>query len=111
MSRSEFRWNKRRKHYAYLHKDKGHKRYNILITSKPLVIEKKNKKKKRIIKNVPLFHHPNNEKEGQFYVIPKNYLDDSESFDEKKYSWKWNKNDKRKIKRIKKNKKTSYETR
>ena len=48
MARSEFRWNKKRKHYAYLHKDRGSKRKNILITSKPIMIEKKNKGTKRI---------------------------------------------------------------
>ena len=41
MSRNEFRWNKKRKHYAYLHKDIGTKRINILISSKPIVKTKK----------------------------------------------------------------------
>lgn len=100
MSRSEFRWNKKRKHYSYLHKDDGNKRFNIIITSKPFVI----RKGKIVIINIPLFKHPNISKEGQFYVIPRNYLDNKDSFDKKVYSWKWNKNDKRLIKRIKKNK-------
>ena len=55
MSRSEFRWNKKRKHYAYLFKDIGRKRLNLLISSKPVMVGKKNKKKKRFYKNVPLF--------------------------------------------------------
>ena len=101
MSRSEFRWNKKRKHYSYLHKDIGSKRKNILITSKPTI---KNRTGKIVVKNVPLHHHPNPNKEGQFYVVPRNYIDELISFDEKAYKWDWHKNDKRKIKRIKKKK-------
>ena len=104
MSKSEFRWNKKRKHYAYLHKDKGPLRKNILITSKPHVIKHKNGKIRIIMDNVELAHHPNPSKDGVYYVIPKNYLDNIDSFDEKVYPWKWNRNDKRKIKRIKKKK-------
>lgn len=104
MSRSEFRWNKKRKHYAYLHKDKGLLRRNILITSKPHVIKHKNGKTKIIMNNVKLVHHPNQKKEGVYYIIPKNYLDDTNSFDKNTYPWRWDKNDKRKIKRIKKKK-------
>ncbi len=99
MSRSEFRWNKKRKHYAYLHKDDGEKRLNILITSKPYVL----RKGKIQMINIPLYKHPNN-KEGQYYLVPRNYADNKNSFDNKIYKWNWNKNDKRKVKRIKKNK-------
>ena len=35
MSRSEFKWNKKRKHYAYLFKDIGDKRKNLLLHSDP----------------------------------------------------------------------------
>ena len=101
MSRSEFRWNKKRKHYAYLHKDIESKRMNILITSKPTI---KNRTGKMIVKNIPLYHHPNSKKKGQFYVIPRKYLDEFNSFDMKAFKWNWHKNDKRKIKRIKKKK-------
>lgn len=105
MSRSEFRWNKKRKHYAYLYKDRKTKCWNILITSKSIMILKKNKKENRIIKNIPLYHHPNSIKEGNYFVIPKNYLDEMIVFDEHIYkTWKWNKHDKRKIKRIKRKK-------
>lgn len=100
MSRSEFRWNKRRKHYSYLHKDDGDKRINILISSKPCV----KRKGKKILKNVHLHKHPNKDKNGKFYVIPRNFVDDKDSFDEKIYKWSRDRNDKRKIKRIKKNK-------
>ena len=112
MSRSEFRWNKKRKHYAYIYKDIALKRKNILISSKSIMIIKKNKGGKQIIKNVPLYHHPNKCKEGSFYLIPKTYIDDLTSFDNHIYiNWRFHKNDKRKVKRIKKNvKKTGYDT-
>ena len=103
MSRSEFRWNKKRKHYAYLFKDVNHKCKNILISSSPIMVEKQNKKKVRVTNNIPLFRHPNKNKYGQYYLIPRVYLDGIECFDDKKYStWSFDKNDKRKIKRMKK---------
>ena len=101
MSRSEFRWNKKRKHYAYLHKDIGQRRLNILISSKPFVL----RKGKIAIINIPLYRHPNSKYRNQFYLIPRNYLDNFDSFENKDYlSWKFDRNDKRKVKRIKKNK-------
>ena len=106
MSRSEFRWNKKRKHYAYLFKDKGKLVWNILITSKPYVLKRKNSKVRIVAKNIKLVCHPNIVKVGIYYVIPKKYLDNISSFDETIYSWNWDKNDKRKIKRIKRNKKS-----
>ena len=105
MSRNEFRYNKRRKHYAYSHKKCGSKEENILLTSKPFIKKKKKGKERIVLRNVPLYHHPNPEKEGQFYVIPRNYVDESSDFGSKTYNWSWNRNDKRKIKRIKKTKK------
>ena len=109
MSTSEFRYNKKRKHYAYLFKTIGIKRKNILISSKPVMIEKKHKKnrlKTKITINIVLYRHPNPTKKGKYYVIPKIYIDDISCFDsfvlEK---WSFNKNDKRKIKRIKRVKK------
>ena len=109
MSTSEFRYNKKRKHYAYIFKAHGFKRKNILISSKPLMIEKKHKKnrlKTKITINIILYRHPNPSKEGSYYVIPKIYVDDITAFDSvvlKK--WTFDKNDKRKIKRIKRIKK------
>ena len=103
MARSEFRFNKKRKHYAYLHKDIGQSRRNILITTKPFV---KGGHKRKDIVNVELYHHPNPKKEGKFYLIPRNYTDSIDSFDDKVYeNWNFHKNDKRKVKRIKKKKK------
>ena len=103
MALSEFKWNKKRKHYAYVFKRKGIKRFNILISSKPIMVEKQNKKKQRITNNIPLFYHPNHKKQGQYYLIPKVYVDNESSFDEKTYDdWAFDRNDKRKVKRIKK---------
>ena len=102
MSRSEFRWNKKRKHYAYLFKDKSQVVLNILITTKPFIM----RKGKISIRNVPLFRHPNPNYKGQYYIVPRKYADYFESFEIKVYkNWSFDKNDKRKVKRIKKNKK------
>lgn len=101
MARSEFRFNKKRKHYAYLFKDLGDYRNNILITSKKYVFNRSGKIK---YINISLYRHPNYVKSGQFYIVPRLYVDHKDSFGDKKYHWKWHKNDKRKIKRIKKKK-------
>lgn len=102
MSRSEFRYNKRRKHYAYLFRDYKSKVFNILISSKPIMIEKKNKRANRITINVPLYHHPSKSKSGDYFVIPIIFRDSINSFDTNIYKkWVWDINDKRKIKRIK----------
>ena len=47
MSLSEFRFNKKRKHYAYLFKQIGLFRKNILFTSKPIRIWKGKTKKSK----------------------------------------------------------------
>lgn len=74
---------------------------NILITIKPQIT----RKGKTNINNVPLYKHPNPNKDGKFYLIPRNFLDDESSFEQKVYTnWKFHKNDKRKVKRIKRNK-------
>ena len=108
MSRSEFRWNKKRKHYAYLFETIGNKSKNILISSKPYVIKHKNGKIKIIVKNILLLRHPNKNKSGLFYVVPIIYVDDTDSFGGFIYADRtFDINDKRKIKRIKKSKKYS----
>ena len=99
MSRSEFRYNKKRKHYAYLFKDVGSRRKNIVLSSKPFRIEQKRKKR-----NIRLFKNPNPLKSDCSYLIPKIYVDNSESFDEIKIHWCFHPNDKRKVKRIRKKK-------
>lgn len=99
MARSEFRWNKKRKHYSYLHKDLGDYRRNILITTKPFVLNRKGSIK---YVNIVLTRHPNASKRGKYYVVPRNYLDYKDCFGDKKYPWSWDINDKRKTKRVKK---------
>ena len=97
MSRSEFRWNKKRKHYACLFKDKGNLRFNIIITTKQNRIVKG-----KIKANIKLFKHPNPNCHKDVYVIPFVYLDSFLSFYEKVYKWNFDINDKRMVKRIKK---------
>ena len=98
MSRSEFRYNKRRKHYSYLFKDVGSRRKNIILTSKSM-----RRHHNRIKKNIKLYKHPNPKSNKQAYLIPIIYVDESVPFEEKRPSWKFHPNDKRKVKRIKKN--------
>ena len=100
MSRSEFRYNKKRKHYEYLFKYVGAHRKNIIISSKPM---RKHHKKYR--KNIKLIRHPNKNSKKAAYLIPIIYIDDINSFDYKILNWDFDKNDKRKVKRIKKRKK------
>ena len=100
MSRSEFRYNKRRKHYAYLFKDIGVFRKNILLSSKAY-----RKWKGKLKKNILLFRHPNKNSSKTVYVIPIIYIDSIDCFDVKKLKWCFDINDKRKIKRLKKGKK------
>ena len=105
MSRSEFRWNKKRKHYAYLICKDDLLIPNILITSKPIMVEKKNKKQNRTTINVPLKRHPNPNKSGQFFLIPIIYFDSIESFDSKVFkNWKFDICDEEKVEGIKKRK-------
>ena len=97
MSRSEFRWNKKRKHYAYLFKDKGKLILNVVITTKPVrFIHGKPKA------NIKLYKHPNPNCHKEAYIIPYVYLDELLSFYSEIYKWSFNVNDKRIIKRIKK---------
>ena len=107
MSTSEFRYNKKRKHYAYLFKTIGSRRVNILISSKPIMVRSKNKKKIKLLYNVPLFRHPSLKKKGCFYLIPICYCDDFNCFGEIVYlDWFFDINDKRNVKRIKKGRTT-----
>lgn len=96
MSLSEFRYNKKRKHKAYLFKKKGEFRKNILLTTKPFV-----KKDSRNKPNIKFYRHPNKDAEIEVYVEPRVYTDHINSFDSKIYKWDFDKNDKRKIKKSK----------
>ena len=110
MSRSEFKWNKKRKHYSYLFKDVGNKRKNILLHTDPSKKKDWNHKKQKVFEktHVKLHRHPNpsKSKDETFYVETRHYLDNESSFDGRVYNWKWDKNEKRKIKRIKKGRRT-----
>ena len=121
MSRSEFRFNKKRKHYSYVYKDIDDFRENILISSKPNVTKHKKGRIKILFNNIPLTSHPNKLKQDEFekkfkkgeidkiptfYLIPRNYVDNKTCFDDKVLeNWVFNINDKRKVKRLKKHKK------
>ncbi len=110
MSLSEFRWNKKRKHYAYLFKKKGSYIKNLLIHSDPSKKDGWNKEKEIIFKkkHIRLFRHPNHKKSGslQYYVEMRIYNDLENSFEKRIYIWEWDINDKRKIKRLKKGRRT-----
>ena len=110
MSRSEFRWNKKRKHYAYLFKDKGDYRKNLLIHSDPRKKKGWNNSKQKLFekKCVRLYRHPNQKKSVSeiFYIEKRHYVDSNSCFENRIYKWNWNKNDKRLIKRIKKGRRT-----
>ena len=99
MSTSEFRYNKKRKHYSYIFKVVGDYRKNIVLSSKPF-----RKRHGKIKKNILLFKHPNPKCKQIVYVIPYIYIDDIRSFDCKVLLWNFHPNDKRKIKRIKRKK-------
>ena len=99
MSASEFRYNKKRKHYSYIFKIVGTYRKNIVLSSKPFW-----KHHKKVKRNILLFRHPNPKSKQTVYVIPYVYIDHISSFDCKILMWKFHQNDKRKIKRIKRRK-------
>ena len=97
MARSEFRYNRKRKHYSYLFKDVGFGRKNIVLTSKPY-----RKEHKKLKKNIKLYKNPNPNKDSDSYMIPIVYLDSIDAFDKRKLKWSFHSHDKRKVKRLKK---------
>lgn len=99
MSLSEFRYNKKRKHYAYIFKENKSRLKCILLSSKPY-----RKDHMTLKKNIKLHAHPNPNSDKQVYMVPIVYNDDVGSFDSKVLNWNFHPNDKRKIKRIKKHK-------
>ena len=110
MSRSEFRWNKKRKHYAYIFQEKGEFFKNLLIHSDPSKHKDwtKQKEKDFLKRHTVLYRNPNPNKSlsQKYYVENRIYVDKSSSFEIRKYEWNWDKNDKRKIKRLKKGRRT-----
>ena len=99
MSLSEFRYNKKRKHYAYLFKAVGHFRRNVLFTTKPIRLWRGKRKK-----NIKLFQHPNRFISKDIYIIPIVYMDDVDCFYSHILKWEFHINDKRIVKRIKRRK-------
>ena len=99
MSISEFRFNKKRKHYSYLFKTIGVYRKNVLLSTKPIRIWKG-----KIKFNIKLFKHPNPNSIKVVYIIPIVYVDHMDSFYPQSLKWKFDKNDKRLIKRLKRKK-------
>lgn len=95
MARSEFRYNKKRKHYAYLFKDKGDYRKNILLSTKPYRMIKG-----KIYQNIRLSKHPNKNSNKEVYLMDYVSTDHKNSFRKKLNNWQFDKNDKRKVKRI-----------
>ena len=101
--RTEFRYNKKRKHYSYVYGAKGDYRRNLLLSTKPTRKVKKGKRIK-IIDNVVLYKHPNPDDETVVYLIKQRYIDNEKVFNKPLKDWKFHVYDKRKVKRIKKNK-------
>ena len=108
MSRSVFKYNKKRKHYAYQFKNLGHMRKNLLLHSDPKKEWTKEKLKDFLKRHTRLHRHPNPNKPKTeiYYVENRIYTDSENSFDSREYNWCWDKNDKRKIKRLKKGRRT-----
>ena len=79
MARSEFRWNKKRKHYAYLFKDCGDYRKNLLIHSNQGFNKCSNSEERKAFKhkNTRLFRHPNPNKNADeiYWVENRVYVD------------------------------------
>lgn len=103
--KNAFRYNKKRKHYSYIYKITNDYCFNILLTTQQFSIQKKHGKEK-LVKNIKLYKHPNG-KSNKFAFLYNHspYVDKVTSFDAKTLLWKWNVNDKRKVKRIIKYKK------
>ena len=97
MKKSEFRFNKKRKHPSYVFKEKNNKYHSILITHSPMT-------KNKI--NIKLYKNPEPNNKTDAYLVKKIYKDDINSYSRQVFrNWKFHKYDKRNVKRIKKNKK------
>ncbi len=104
MQENSFRYNKKRKHYSYTLRHKNGYSEIILLTTDAVF---KDKKYGRTIirNNIPIYQHPNPNKQSngeKYYIINHHpYFDKDESFNPKAYRWKWHPMDKRKVKRFK----------
>lgn len=102
--RTEFRYNRKRKHYSYIYGFKGDYRQNLLLSTKP-TRKVKRKGKTKIINNVKLIKHPNpNKLKEDSYLITKRYLDHKDNFGPSKKNWFFSILDRLKVKKIKKGK-------
>ena len=101
-----FRFNKKRKHYAYIFKIKNGYCLNILLTTQSKSIHKKHGKTK-VVNNIKVYKHPNSKISNVVIYIYNHspYVDSLESFSRKELDWIWDINDKRNVKRMKKYKK------
>ena len=104
MALSEFRYNKKRKHFSYIFGRKGNLRKNLLLTSKPIKKIKRKKGKYIEKKNVKLYQNPDPNDYSDSYVIPKVYCDDESSFGRLKSNWRFHTYDRLVIKKIKRGK-------
>lgn len=104
MALSEFRYNLKSKHYAYIYGSKGLYRKNITISTKPYYKEKLKNGSYKYHKNIRLYKHPNSNSNKEVYLIPKRKLTHKDKFYKRKLKWKFHIFDKRKVKRIIKNK-------
>lgn len=101
--KDKFRYNKKRKHYSYIFKIVGNYCINILLTTQSESKQRK-KGKTTMVKNIKLSTHPNPNTPNVIVYIYNHapYYDPINSFDLKTLKWKWNINDKRIVKRLKK---------
>ena len=104
MALSEFRYNKKRKHFSYIFGQSKNKRKNFLLTSKSVRKRKRKNGTYKEYPNIKLYRHPNSKSNDDQYVIPIIYYDELSSFGDIESDWKFHLYDKRKIKRIQKNK-------
>lgn len=105
MAISEFRYNRKRKHYAYIYGKKGDLRKNLLLSFSPTRKVKKRNGTKKVVKNVKLQRNPNPLVNEPTYVMTKRCTDHKDKFGEKVFTdWSFSPDDRRVIKRLKKGK-------
>ncbi len=93
MAISIFRYNRRRRHPAYIFKNKNGMYYYISLTHAPSW---------RNYINHKLYKNPNPNDPENSYVIQRVFSDSYRSFGRTYRNWRFDRNDKRMIKRIKK---------
>ena len=101
MAISEFRYNRKAKHYSYIFAKDGNFRKNILISTDEYRKVKRKNGTYRYIRNVPLYKHPNPNYNGKpVYLMNKIEKTEYEKFGNKKKTWRFHIFDKRKVKRV-----------